>query len=118
MIRRTSDNYLKVVEWSEEDQCYVGTAPGLIIGGVHGKSQERVFKELCVVVQEAVSRLREEGKPLPPETANKNFSGKIALRVPPSLHKKIAIKAQQRGKSINRFIQEQLEVRVKLRPQN
>lgn len=114
MIRRISDNYLKVVEWSEEDRCYVGTAPGLIIGGVHGKSQEKVFKELCVVVEEAVSTLREEGKPLPAETANRNFSGKIALRVPPSLHKKIAIKAQQEGESINRFIQQQLENKVKL----
>lgn len=114
MIRRTSDNYLKVVEWSEEDQCYIGTAPGLIIGGVHGKSQEKVFKELCVVVEQAISSLRNEGKPLPPETADKHFSGKIALRIPPSLHKKIAIKAQLRGESINRFIQGQLEGKVRM----
>lgn len=114
MIRKVSDNYLKVVEWSEEDQCYVGTAPGLIIGGVHGKSQDKVFKELCVVVEEAVSTLRKAGKPLPSATADKHFSGKIALRIPSSLHKKIAIKAQQRGESINRFIQEQLAGKVKL----
>ena len=114
MIRRSSDGYLKVVEWSEEDQCYVGTAPGLIIGGVHGKNQEKVFKELCAVVEEAIAAFRKEGKPLPPETADKDFSGKIALRIPPSLHKKIAIKAQQNGESINRFIQEQLEDNVKL----
>jgi hypothetical protein len=56
MIKKISDNYLKVVEWSEEDQCYVGTAPGLLFGGVHGKDEEKVFKELCVVVEE---------KPLP-----------------------------------------------------
>ncbi len=113
MIRKISDNYLKVVEWSEEDQCYVGTAPGLIIGGVHGKSQDNVFKELCVAVEGAVSTLRKEGKPLPSETADKHFSGKIALRISPSLHKKIAIKAQQRGESINRFIQEQLVGKAK-----
>lgn len=113
MIRKISDNYLKVVEWSEEDQCYVGTAPGLIIGGVHGKSQDKVFKELCAAVEEAVSTLRKEGKPLPSETADKSFSGKIALRISPSLHKKIAIKAQQRGESINRFIQEQLAGKAK-----
>ncbi len=114
MIRNTSNNYLKVVEWSEDDQCYVGTAPGLIFGGVHGKSQEKVFKELCVVVEEAIATLHKEGKPLPSETTNKDFSGKIALRISPSLHKKIAIKAQQNGESINRFIQEQLENKVKL----
>ncbi len=109
MIRNASNNYLKVVEWSGEDGCFVGTAPGLIIGGVHGKSQEKVFKELCIVVEEAIATLHKEGKPLPPETANKDFSGKIALRIPPDLHKKIAIKARQKGESINRFIQGQLE---------
>lgn len=25
---KKSDRYLKIVEWSEEDQCYVGTCPG------------------------------------------------------------------------------------------
>jgi len=114
MIRAVADNYIKVVEWSQEDQCYVGTAPGLIIGGVHGKSQEKVFKELCVAVQEAVATFRKVGKPLPPETANKDFSGKIALRISPSLHKKIAIKAQLKGESVNRFIQEQLENKIRL----
>ena len=54
-----------------------------------------------------------EGKPLPPETASKHFSEKIALRISPGLHKKIAIKAQQMGESINRFIQEQLEGTVR-----
>jgi len=108
MIKRISDNYLKVVEWSEEDQCYVGTAPGLILGGVHGKNEEKVFKELCVVVEEAIATFNKEGKPLPPGTADKDYSGKIALRIPSSLHKKIAIKARQNGESVNKFIQRQI----------
>ena len=114
MIRRISDNYLKVVEWSEEDQCYVGTAPGLIIGGVHGKNEEKVFKELCIAVEEAIAALHKEGKPLPPETVDKDYSGKIALRIPTGLHKEIAIKARQNGESINKFIQEQLEDKLDL----
>ena len=40
MNKKISDNYLKIVEWSEEDNCYVGSAPGLFIGGVHGKNQD------------------------------------------------------------------------------
>ena len=84
------------------------------MGGVHGKTQEKVFKELCAVVEDAIATLNKEGQPLPPETANKEFSGKIALRISPSLHKKIAIKAQQKGESINRFIQAQLEEKIGL----
>jgi len=112
MSRKIANNYLKVVEWSADDQCYVGTAPGLIMGGVHGKNEEKVFQELCQAVEEAIRTMQQAGKPLPPETANRSFSGKIALRIPPDLHKKLAIKAGQNGESINKFIQEQLEAGV------
>ena len=109
MSKKTSDDYLKIVEWSEEDQCYVGTAPGLILGGVHGKNQKKVFNELCEAVEEAIQILRKEGRPLPAATANKKFSGKIALRIPPQLHKALAGKAFQEGESVNKLIQHELQ---------
>ena len=30
---KASARYAKIVEWSAEDNCYVGSAPGLILGG-------------------------------------------------------------------------------------
>lgn len=108
MSKKASDDYLKVVEWSEEDHCYVGTAPGLMLGGVHGKNQKRVFDDLCDAVEEAIQLLRKEGRPLPVATANKRYSGKIALRIPPQLHKALAVKAFQEGESVNKFIQREL----------
>ena len=87
MSKKISDNYLKIVEWSEHDHCYVGMAPGLILGGVHGKSQKKVFEKLCEAVEEAIKILQKEGRPLPAATVNKKYSGKIALRIPPQLHK-------------------------------
>ena len=50
---KESARYAKVVEWSEEDQCYVGSAPGLIFGGCHGNDERAVFDELCRIVDEA-----------------------------------------------------------------
>ena len=108
MSKKISDNYLKIVEWSEDDQCYVGTAPGLIIGGVHGRNQKKVFDDLCDAVEEAIQILRKEGRPLPVATANKKYSGKIALRIPSQLHKTLAIKAFQEGESVNKLIQQRL----------
>ena len=32
---KDSANYVKIVEWSGADQCYVGSAPGLLYGGCH-----------------------------------------------------------------------------------
>ncbi len=109
MRHKKTDKYLKVVEWSEEDNCYVGTAPGLIIGGVHGKDETKVFKQLCQAVEEAIHLLEKEGKPLPEATSDKKYSGKILLRLPPDLHKTLSVKALREGESINKLIQHQLE---------
>jgi predicted HicB family RNase H-like nuclease len=108
-VKKTIDDYLKIVEWSKEDRCYIGMAPGLIIGGVHGRNQKKVFDELCEAVEEVIQILQKEGRPLPVATANKKYSGKIALRIPPPLHKSLAMKALQEGESVNKLIQHELE---------
>ena len=74
---KDSARYLKIVEWSPEDNCYVGSAPGLIYGGCHGDDERAVFDELCQIVEEAVELYREDGKPLPPPTAGRGFARKI-----------------------------------------
>ena len=69
---KQSDRYVKIVEWSEEDQVYVGSVPGLISGGCHGSDKRAVFDELCQIVDEAIALYRTEGKPLPPATAGRD----------------------------------------------
>ena len=44
--------YRKIVEWSAEDDCYIGTCPGIMFGGVHGASEIKVYRALCAVVRE------------------------------------------------------------------
>ena len=112
MNTQIPDKYLKIVEWSNEDNCYIGTSPGLFDGGVHGQNEAKVFKELCEVVEDTIEIMKNSGKSLPKPTANKQFSGKIALRIPPDLHKAVAVKAMQEGKSINKLIQHKLEAAI------
>jgi predicted RNase H-like HicB family nuclease len=57
--------YAKVVEWSEEDQCFVGSAPGLFYGGCHGDDERQVINDLCRIVDDVVALYQAEGKPLP-----------------------------------------------------
>ena len=100
---KNSDRYLKIVEWSEEDQCYVGTCPGLFYGVCHGDNEADVYKELCEIVEENIALYKENGKPLPPETAGKEYSGKFLLRPGKELHKVLAIRALQADESLNNF---------------
>lgn len=100
---KPSDNYLKIVEWSEEDQCYVGTCPGLMIGGVHGDDEAGVYKELCRVVEEWIRIHEDDDEPLPPGTANREYSGKFVLRVGEELHRQLTIGALLADKSLNSY---------------
>ena len=74
---KDSARYAKIVEWSEEDQCYVGSSPGLIYGGCHGDDEKAVFAELCSIVEEAIALYRADGRPLPPPTSGKDFANKM-----------------------------------------
>ena len=100
---KTSDRYLKIVEWSDEDQCYVGTCPSLMLGGVHGDDEAEVYRELCEVVEEWLEIYERDGEPIPPATAGKDYSGKFVLRVGKELHKDLAIKALRCGESLNSY---------------
>ena len=44
--------YRRIVQWSDEDNCFIGTCPELFFGGVHGKDEIRVYRELRCVVAE------------------------------------------------------------------
>ena len=98
---KKSDRYLKIVEWSDEDQCYVGTCPALMLGGVHGDNEANVYNQLCQVVEEWIAIYEKDGAPLPAATANRKYSGKFVVRVGPDLHKALAVSALRRGESLN-----------------
>ena len=72
-----SARYLKIVEWSDEDQCFVGQCPGIIGPCCHGDDEAQVYAELCQIVDEWVALLKKEGKPLPSPTIGKNFGEKL-----------------------------------------
>jgi len=109
---RPSDRYLKIVEWSDEDQCYVGTCPGLMLGGIHGDEETGVYKELCQAVDEWIKIHEEDGEPLPRATAGKEYSGKFVVRVGKELHKELAVQAMHEGQSLNSYCMRVLQERA------
>ncbi len=74
---KESTKYAKIVEWSPEDGCYVGSAPGLLPGGCHGDDEKAVFEELCSIVEEVIALYRSEGRTLPPATSGKDFAKRM-----------------------------------------
>ena len=58
------DQYHKWVEWSDEDQVYIGKCPDLITG-IHGDDPVRLYGALCEVIEDVVSHFVEQGRKLP-----------------------------------------------------
>ena len=71
------NQYVKIVEWSNEDQCFVGNCPGLFYGGCHGDDERAVLAELCEIVDETISLYLQDGTPLPEPTCRKDYSNTI-----------------------------------------
>lgn len=108
---KASDHYLKIVEWSDEDGCYIGRCPELMFGGVHGKDEQKVFAELCEVIDEWVAQARADKEELPEGMAGKKYSGKFNLRLGAGLHERLALAALKEGKSLNNYVADILEER-------
>ena len=73
-----SARYIKIVEWSDEDQCFVGQCPGIVGPCCHGDNEAEVYGELCGIVDEWLEIFKQDGKPLPPPTAGQGIAQKIA----------------------------------------
>lgn len=102
-LKAKAARYLKIVEWSEKDACFVGSAPPLIGPCCHGKDEAKVYAQLCRIVEEWVEILETDGRELPRPLDAKKFSGKFVLRVEPALHRRLVAKALAAGESLNSF---------------
>jgi len=70
-IKEQAARYAKFVEWSDEDQSFIGRCPELTLGGVHGSDEAKVYAELCEVAEEWIELLHRDGAPLPEPSAAK-----------------------------------------------
>nr|WP_295581021.1 pilus assembly protein HicB [uncultured Lamprocystis sp.] len=61
---KDSDRYHKWVEWSDEDQVYIGKCPDLITG-IHGDDPDSLYSELCAVVEDVITHFQVEARSLP-----------------------------------------------------
>lgn len=59
---------LKIVEWSDEDVCFVGSAPPIIGPCCHGRTETAVMVQLATIVEEWTTLMLREGDSLSHES--------------------------------------------------
>ena len=104
MNRKTDAKYTYRIEWSEEDLAHIGRCLEFPSLAAHGKTPERALKEIEYIVAETIAWMKEENEPVPEPFGMKKFKGNLTLRIPPEVHRELAVKSAEEGVSINQFI--------------
>ena len=101
----TYKGYAARVEFSSEDDCFIGHIAGIKdVIGFHAESVTELKKAFVEAVDDYIEVCRLTNK-----TPQKPYSGKLMLRVPPEIHAAVASAAQLSGKSINQWATEALD---------
>ncbi len=103
-----NDRYTYRITWSEDDEEYVGLCLEFPSLSWLAKSQEAALHGIRKTVNEAIVDMRSNGETPPSPLSGKSFSGKFVVRLPPEVHRDLAIKAAEQGISLNRLISSRL----------
>jgi len=96
-------HYTYRVTWSPEDQEYIGLCAEFASLSWLAKTPEKALKGIQKVVAEVVADLQASGELVPVALAEKHYSGEFRVRIPPLLHRKLALMATEQGVSLNRL---------------
>ena len=98
-----NDHYTYRVTWSEEDKEYLGLCIEFPSLSWLAKTPEMALKGIRETVSDVIKDIKKSGEEIPVPIANKHFSGKFIVRVPPEVHRHLALEAAEAGVSLNRI---------------
>lgn len=99
----STDHYTYRVTWSPEDGEHVGLCTEFPSLSWLAATPEEALKGIRDVVAEVVADLETSGEPAPTPLAEKHYSGEFRVRIPPEVHRALAIQAAEQGISLNRL---------------
>jgi predicted HicB family RNase H-like nuclease len=98
-----NSKYTYRVTWSEEDGEYVGLCAEFPSLSWLARTPEAALKGIRRLVSKVVTDMIQNKEPIPDPMATRHFSGKFMVRVPPGVHRQLAIEAAEAGVSLNRL---------------
>jgi predicted HicB family RNase H-like nuclease len=98
-----SDHYTYRVTWSTEDEEYIGLCTEFPSLSWLARTPEAALKGIRAQVRSVVEDLEQTGEPVPVPLADKSYSGEFRVRIPPHLHRTLALEAAEQGVSLNRL---------------
>src|SRR5574340_859938 len=103
-----NDHYTYRVTWSEEDNEYIGLCAEYPSLSWLAAEPEVALRGIRQVVAYVVADLQMHGETIPEPLAVKKFSGHFMVRIPPELHRQLALEAAESGISLTRLASDKL----------
>ncbi len=103
-----NDHYTYRVTWSADDEEYVGLCTEFPSLSWLARTPEAALKGIRNLVADVRKDMQANNEDIPEPIAIKKYSGKFMVRVPPEVHRSLAIKAAEAGVSLNRLASSKL----------
>jgi predicted HicB family RNase H-like nuclease len=98
------DHYTYKITWSIEDREYVGLCAEFPSLSYLDENKIAALQGIENLVKNVVADMEANGEAIPEPIAEKNYSGKFQVRIPPELHRRLAIQAAEENISLNRYV--------------
>lgn len=98
-----ADHYTYRVTWSAEDGEHVGLCAEFPSLSWLANTPEAALKGIRQTVAEAIADMNASGENIPEPLAEKRYSGEFRVRIPPQVHRALAMQAAEQGVSLNRL---------------
>ena len=107
-----AEHFTYRVSWSEEDGEHVGTCLEFPSLSHLADDPEAALRGVRELVTDIVADLRANNEPIPQPLADTRFSGKFMTRIPPELHRQLALEAAQEQISLNWLVSMRLSAQA------
>ena len=101
-------HYTYRVTWSADDAEYVGLVAEFPSLSWLAAEQVEALVGIRRLVDDVVEDLVSAGDPVPTPIADRVYSGEFRLRIPPELHRALALEAAEEKVSLNRLLSSRL----------
>jgi predicted HicB family RNase H-like nuclease len=92
-----TDHYTYRITWSAEDRQNVGLCAEFPSMSWLADTPERALKGIRKAVTDVVADLVASGEEIPVPLADRHYSGEFRVRIPPALHRALALEAAEQG---------------------
>ena len=102
------DRYTYRVIWSEDDNQLVGLCAEFPSLSYLASTPEKAIQGILKVVADVVKDMEANDEPVPEPIYSRRYSGKFMVRVPPEVHRQLALEAAEEEISLNRLVSAKL----------